>query len=69
MAKYSMTCTCGQVMAVDAWNIDEAVAEMKGNMNHGVLALHMQENHPGEPVPMMDDFHYTIQRSLKRDEY
>lgn len=52
--KYSLKCTCGDVMTVDAENLDEAKAKLKEMMNPEMVSAHMAEKHPGEVVPSSD---------------
>lgn len=48
MAKFSMTCTCGHVMEVDAESREEAVQKMKDQMTPEAVKAHMDEFHQGE---------------------
>lgn len=45
---YSMTCTCGHKLSVDAKSRDEAVEKIKGLMDEDTLEMHMEERHQGE---------------------
>ena len=60
-----MTCTCGDVMTVEAGTRDEAVNKMKGMMNEGAVTAHMAEKHAGEPVPPVSQVHQMIERDLQ----
>ena len=61
MASYSMTCSCGQVMSVDAGSRDEAVKSLQGMMTSEAIAQHMREHHkPDEPVPSVEQVHGMI---------
>lgn len=62
---FSMTCTCGDVMTVEAETRDEAVGKMKEMMNESAVAAHMAEKHPGDPVPPVAEVHQMIERDLK----
>ena len=42
-----MTCSCGDVMNVEAATREEAVANMKGMMNQAAIDAHCAEKHPG----------------------
>ena len=44
--KFSMTCTCGDVMSVDAENKEEAVMKMKEMMTQDAIDAHCAEKHP-----------------------
>ena len=64
MQKFSMTCSCGDVMSVDAATHEEAVAQMKGMMTQEAIAAHMQGKHPGDPMMSMADCHAMIEKDL-----
>ncbi len=64
MQKFSMTCTCGHVMDVDAETREDAVAKMKATMNEEAVAQHMAEKHPGEPPMTVAQVHAGIEASL-----
>ena len=64
MQKYSMTCTCGQVMSVDAVNRDEAVSKMKTMMNEEAVKMHFADKHKGQMVPPMTEVHMNIVQML-----
>lgn len=64
MNKYSMTCSCGDVMTVEAGSREEAVGKMKGMMNEAAVAAHMAEKHPGEPAMLVDQVHAMIEQHL-----
>ena len=63
--KYSMTCTCGDVMAVDAENKDAAVAMLKANMTEDALKQHFAEKHAGQPMPSVEQAHAGIEQSVQ----
>ena len=60
-----MTCTCGDVMTVDTANQDEAVEKLKTMMNEEMIAKHMAEKHPNEPIPSVDQVHMMIDQGTK----
>ncbi len=64
MQKFSMTCSCGDIMSVDAENHDEAVMKMKGMMTQEAINQHMAEKHPGDPVMSMAECHAAIEKDL-----
>ena len=68
MMKYSMKCTCGDVMTVDAANRDEAVAKMKGMMTPDAVQKHFGEKHPGQPVPPMEQIQANIEQAMVEGE-
>ena len=62
---YSMTCTCGQVMSVDAENKDEAVSKMKAMMGPDQLAAHFTDKHAGQPVPSKEQSDSIVEQMVK----
>lgn len=62
---YSMQCTCGHVMSVDAVSRDEAVAQLKGMMTQQAMEQHFAEKHPGEPVPPLEQTHMMIEQKTQ----
>jgi hypothetical protein len=64
MTKFEMTCTCGDVMGVEAENRDEAVAKMKAMMTQEAIDAHVAEKHPGQAMTMAD-VHMGIDKDLK----
>ena len=49
-----MTCSCGDVMSVEAENIDEAKAKMKEQMNQEAIDAHCKEKHPDMAMTKAD---------------
>jgi hypothetical protein len=65
MASYSMTCSCGQTMAVDASSREEAVRMLQGGMTQPALDDHMRQFHkPEEPKPTLAETHAMIEQML-----
>lgn len=64
MMKFKMTCTCGDVMEVEAANRDAAIEMFKGMMNEEAVAKHFADKHAGQPVPSMDQVHMNIAQSV-----
>lgn len=62
--KYSMTCTCGHEMSVDAGTRAEAVTKMKAMMNQEAVDQHLAEKHAGEPKMTMAQVHAQIEQML-----
>ena len=61
MATYGMTCSCGQVMSVDAGSRDAAVGMLQGGMTQPALDAHMKQFHKvDEPVPTLEQAHAMI---------
>jgi len=61
---FSMTCTCGDVMSVEAENRDGAVAKMKEMMTQEAIDAHCKEKHPDMPMTM-EQMHAGIDKDLK----
>ncbi len=64
MKKFSMTCSCGDKMAIDAENRDEAVSKMKAMMTQEAIDAHCAEKHPGMKLTMAD-VHMGIDKDLQ----
>ena len=62
---YTMTCSCGDVMRVEAATRAEAVVKMKALMSEGAVSAHMLQKHPGEKVPTLARAHEMIEQGLK----
>lgn len=60
--KYSIKCTCGDVMTVEAENREEAVEKLKGMMSEEALKAHFDEKHPGQSVPAKADSDAMIEQ-------
>lgn len=65
-----MTCTCGDVMTVNALTRDEAVQKFKEMMNEDAIKKHMTEKHlptnPNEPMPTVEQAHMMIEQTTKQ---
>ena len=66
MNKYSMTCTCGDTMTVDADSREQAVDKFKGMMTEDAIAQHCADKHPGEPVPSKEQSDMMIEQTTKQ---
>jgi len=62
--KYSMTCTCGHVMEVEADSRDAAVANMKAMMTADAIAAHFAEKHPGQSIISVEQSNAAIDQML-----
>lgn len=62
---YSMTCSCGDVMDVEADSHEEAVEQLEGYMTADAVAAHFAEKHPGEEVPSVEEVHANIAASVQ----
>jgi hypothetical protein len=60
MNKFSMTCSCGDVLNADAATREEAVTKIQGMMTQDAINAHFAEKHAGQPVPPMADVHALI---------
>ena len=49
-----MTCTCGDVMSVDAENREEGVMKMKAMMTQDAIDAHCAEKHPDMKMTKAD---------------
>lgn len=63
--KYTMSCSCGDVMTVDAATREEAVKSVKKLMTEQAIVDHMTQKHPGETVPTCEQVRTTIEQNLK----
>ena len=59
-----MTCSCGDVMTVDAEDRNEAVTKLKDMMDESAIKAHMEEKHPGDPVMSVADCHAMIEKEV-----
>jgi hypothetical protein len=64
-SEYSMTCSCGDEMKVDADSRKEAIMILQDMMTENAIISHMAEKHPGEPVPSVKEIHELISESLE----
>ena len=62
--KYTMTCSCGDTMDVEASNRKEAVGKFKGMMTKEAIEAHMKEKHPGSPVMSVAECHAMIEKQV-----
>ena len=68
MNKYSITCTCGHKMSVDAGTREEAVSKLTGMMTQEALDKHFLENHqPSETKPTLEQSHAMIAQTVQQD--
>ena len=64
--KYSMECSCGHVMEVEAGSREEAVEQLKAMMTPDAIADHMAEMHdPDEPIPTQEEVHADIEARME----
>ena len=68
MDKYSMTCSCGDVVSVDAGSQEEAVSKMKEMWTTEMIAQHFAEKHPGQEVITKEQCDAMIDQELKKAE-
>ena len=59
-----MTCSCGDVMDMEAATKEEAIEKFKAMMTADMVAKHFAEKHVGEPVPTVDQVHMNITQSV-----
>lgn len=68
MKKYSMTCSCGQVMSVEGNTREDAVVKMKQMMDQVGLDTHWAQFHKGKPdseKPTVEQSHAMIDQMLQ----
>ena len=67
--KYSLKCTCGDVMSVDAATKEEAVEKLKGIMTQETIDKHWSEKHPGDSnKPTLEQAHMMIEQNTVEDQ-
>ena len=59
-----MTCSCGDVMEVEAADRNGAVAQFKAMMTEESIKAHMDEKHPGQPTISVADCHAQIEKDV-----
>ena len=65
MADFSMTCTCGHTMTIDAANRDDAVAKLRQGMTQAALDDHFREHHQStEQKPTLEQAHRSIDQMV-----
>ena len=63
--KYTMKCSCGDTMSMDAKNRPEAVTKFKKMMTKQAIDAHMKENHKkGQPIPTVEQCHAGIEKDV-----
>ncbi len=55
MMKFKMTCTCGDVIEVEAASQEEAVEKCKAMTTEASLSSHFAQKHPGQTPPALAD--------------
>ncbi len=65
MQKFTTTCTCGDVMETEASSLDEAVTKFQGMMTEEAIKAHMDEKHPGQPVPTKEQANEMIKQTTQ----
>jgi hypothetical protein len=63
---YEMKCDCGKTVSVEAATREEAIQQVKGIMNEEAIKEHMASEHPGQPVPTVEQAHSMIEQNLKQ---
>jgi uncharacterized short protein YbdD (DUF466 family) len=64
MQKYSMTCSCGDTLTVDAESREQAVAQLKAMMDEQGIKAHMDAKHPGKPYMSVAECHRQIDEQV-----
>lgn len=65
METFSMTCSCGDTMTVDAATRQEAAQKLKAIMTPDAVARHMAERHAGQPVLPLSQVHAMIEQNVR----
>ncbi len=60
MSDYSMTCSCGDVMKLEASSREDAIEKLQGMMTADAIKGHMMEKHPGDAIPTVEQIHGQI---------
>lgn len=67
MAKWQVTCSCGDNFEVEADTMDQAKEAMKAKMTPDMVSQHWSEKHMGQPMPteeqmmgMLDSIHQVM---------
>ena len=63
--QFSMTCSCGDTMSVDAESRQEAVGKFKAMMDENGIKAHMDAKHPGQPVISVAECHTMIEQQVQ----
>lgn len=61
MQNYSVTCTCGDNMTVQANSMEEAKTKLKEMMTPDMIAKHWGEKHQGQPTPTEEQLEAMLQ--------
>lgn len=64
MANFSMTCTCGDTMTIEAPSRDDAVGQFKAMMDEAGIAHHFAEKHPGEAPMPVEQAHAMLDQAV-----
>jgi hypothetical protein len=64
---YSITCTCGEKMQVEADTREEAVMELKRSIDELSLANHAAERHPADDAPTIEEMYDIIEFTTVED--
>lgn len=62
---YSMQCSCGHTMVIDADSRLEAISKMKGMMTEEAVADHMNTLHNGQELMTQSQVHRQIEMYLR----
>ena len=66
MNEYSMTCSCGEVISVDAKSREDAISMLKDKMNEEAIINHISESHSGESAPTLQEVHSIIDKTTQQ---
>jgi hypothetical protein len=65
MSEYSMTCSCGDVLRVEADSNEDAVSKIQSMMTEEAMQAHMAQKHAGQPVPTLAQVHAMIAQGVQ----
>lgn len=64
METYTVKCSCGHDLKVNARSREEAVEKAKKEMDEKGIEEHYAQYHEGEPVPSVGEVHQHIEEDI-----
>ncbi len=65
--KYAMTCSCGDIMPVEAESREAAVEMLKAILNQEAVEAHVNEKHTGAEIPSRAEIQEMIEEGLEME--
>lgn len=65
MKKFSMQCSCGHTIDVEASDLKVAIGKIKNIMNKDAIDKHMAEKHSGEDTPSQNQVYAMIEKTTR----